>query len=187
MRGPRMWLQAASPGAWPQQRRRASGRGQHAVPGALGAMSAEPSANPLTLRRDKGLGRWWFRYLAGSLGPGGILCPPHARRGEILSNVTSSGWFATWGQDPQNCADETLPRLLSEAFCWRVHNQGLGSVHSRHSGSGARGQTSRSGWAALRRPLFLECGRRLLTTSSGVIPCVCLGPNRLLLKGHRSD
>lgn len=169
---PRMWLQAASPGARPQQRRKASGRCQHAVPGAPGAMSAEPSVNPLTLRRDEGPGGRWFRYLAGSLGPGGILRPPHARRGEIRSNVTSWGWVATWGQDPQNCADETLPCLLSGAFCWRVHNQGLGSVHSRHSGSGAQGQTSRRGWAALRRPLSLSVDAVSSPRAHGVIPCV---------------
>lgn len=125
----------------------------------------------------------------GGLGPGGLLHPPHARRGEIRSNVTlrGQGPRATWGQAPQNRTDETFPCLLSGAFCWRVCKRGLGSVHSRRCGSGARGQQCRHRVGCSLEASFLECGRRLLTTSSRGRPCVCLGLNGLFLKGHQSD
>lgn len=97
------------------------------------------------------------------------------------------GAGATWGQAPQNRTDETLPCLLSGAFCWRVCKRGLGSVHSRRYGSGARGQKSRRRVGCSLEASFLECRRRLLTTSSRGRPCVCLGLNGLFLKGHQSD
>lgn len=125
--------------------------------------------------------------MAGGLGPGGVLHPPHTRQGEIRSNVTLRWWVATWGQAPQNCADKTLPCLLSGAFCWHVRKQGSGSVHSRCSGSGAWSQKSRRGVGCSLEASFLECRCCLLTMSSRGCPCTCLGPNRLFLKGHQSD
>lgn len=111
---------------------------------------------------------------------------PHQTRGDSL-NVTLRWWAATWGQAPQNCADETLPCLLSGAFCWHVRKQGSGSVHSRRSGSGAWSQKSRRGVGCSLEASFLECRCCLLTMSSRGCPCTCLGPNRLFLKGHQSD